>query len=46
MSRIKRGDSESAKIRTIRNYLEAVGGSLTLEYTLEYVVGDQRIHVA
>ena len=42
VSKIERGDLDSAKVRTIRNYLEAVGGSLVIEY----VVGDQRLRVA
>lgn len=42
VSKIERGDIESAKIGTVRNYLEAVGGSLALEY----VVGDRRVQVA
>ncbi|WP_347030671.1 helix-turn-helix domain-containing protein [Brevibacterium paucivorans] len=42
VSKIERGDLDSAKVGTIRNYLEAVGGKLTLEY----VMGDQRMQVA
>ncbi|WP_336660219.1 helix-turn-helix domain-containing protein [Leucobacter sp. USHLN153] len=42
VSKIEHGDIDSAKISTIRHYLEAVGGSLAIEY----VVGDQRVQVA
>ena len=42
VSKIKHGDLDSAKIGTIRRYLEAVGGDLSIEY----VVGDSRIQVA
>lgn len=42
VSKIEHGDLDSAKIGTIRNYLEAVGGELSLEY----VMGDQRVQVA
>lgn len=42
VSKIEHGDLDSAKIGTIRNYLEAVGGLLAIEY----VIGDQRIQVA
>lgn len=36
------GDLENAKLKTIRGYLDAVGGSLLLEY----VMGDERVQVA
>lgn len=42
VSKIEHGELDSAKVGTIRNYLEAVGGELALEY----VMGDQRIQVA
>lgn len=42
ISKIERGDIDSAKIGTIRTYLEAVGGELAIEY----VTGDQRTQVA
>ncbi|NVM96837.1 helix-turn-helix domain-containing protein [Arthrobacter wenxiniae] len=42
VSKIEHGDLDSAKVGTIRNYLEAVGGELSLEY----VIGDQRMQVA
>lgn len=42
VSKIERGDLESAKIVTIRKYLEAVGGGLEIEY----LVGDERVRVA
>ena len=42
VSKIERGDLDSAKVGTIRSYLEAVGGGLAIEY----VLGDQRIQVA
>lgn len=42
VSKIERGDLESAKVATIRRYVEAVGGGLAIEY----VVGDQRVQVA
>ena len=41
VSKIEHGDLGTAKIGTIRRYLEAVGGSLSLEY----VVGDRRVVV-
>lgn len=42
VSKIERGDLDNAKISTIRNYLEAVGGGLAIEF----VIGDQRVQVA
>jgi len=42
VSKIEHGDLENAKIGTIRNYLEAVGGELSLEY----LMGDQRMQIA
>lgn len=42
ISKIERGEIDSAKIGTIRTYLEAVGGRLSVEY----VVGDERVQVA
>lgn len=42
VSKIEHGDLDSAKIGTIRSYLEAVGGGLAIEY----VIGDERIQVA
>lgn len=42
VSKIERGDLDSAKVGTIRKYLEAVGGDLVVEY----VSGDQRLQVA
>lgn len=42
VSKIERGDIDSAKVSTIRSYLEAVGGDLVLEF----VSGDQRTQVA
>lgn len=42
VSKIERGDLDSAKVGTIRKYLEAVGGDLVIEY----VAGDQRLQVA
>ena len=42
VSKIEHGDLDSAKVGTIRSYLEAVGGELTLEY----VMGDERMQVA
>ena len=41
ISKIEHGDLDTAKIGTIRRYLEAIGGSLSLEY----VVGDRRVVV-
>jgi len=38
VSKIERGDLDSAKVGTIRKQLEAVGGDLVVEY----VSGDQR----
>ncbi|MGM1018531.1 MAG: helix-turn-helix domain-containing protein [Actinomycetota bacterium] len=42
VSKIEHGDLENAKIGTVRRYIEAVGGDLVVEY----VSGDQRLHVA
>ena len=42
VSKIEHGDIDNAKVGTIRGYLEAVGGGLTLEY----VSGDERVQVA
>ena len=42
VSKIEQGDLENAKLGTIRRYLEAVGGSMLLEY----VMGDDRVRVA
>lgn len=42
VSKIEQGDLENAKLGTIRGYLEAVGGSMLLEY----VMGDDRVQVA
>jgi transcriptional regulator with XRE-family HTH domain len=42
VSKIERGDLDSARIGTIRKYLNAVGGELAIEY----VGGDQRTQVA
>ncbi|WIM69212.1 helix-turn-helix domain-containing protein [Corynebacterium suedekumii] len=42
VSKIEHGDLDNAKIGTIRRYLEAVGGDLSIEY----VRGDSRIQVA
>ena len=42
VSKIEHGDLDNAKIGTIRSYLEAVGGSLEIDY----VIGDHRVQVA
>lgn len=42
VSKIEHGDLDNTKIGTIRKYLEAVGGELTIEY----VSGDHRLQVA
>ena len=42
VSKIETGDLENTKIETIRKYLEALGGSLSVEY----VLGDKRVKVA
>jgi len=42
VSKIENGDLDSAKIGTIRSYLEAVGGGMAIEY----VIGDERVQVA
>lgn len=42
VSKIEHGDLDNARVGTIRRYLEAVGGGLTLEY----VTGDARVQVA
>lgn len=41
VSKIEHGDLDSARIGTIRRYLEAVGGGLAVEY----VMGDERVQV-
>ena len=42
VSKIENGDLDNAKISTIRSYLQAVGG----EMSIEYVLGDERVQVA
>lgn len=42
VSKIENGLLDSAKVGTIRSYLEAVGAELALEY----LMGDQRMQVA
>ncbi len=42
VSKIERGDLDSARVGTIRKYLEAVGGELAIEY----VSGERRLQVA
>ena len=42
VSKIENGDLDSARVGTIRGYVEAVGGSLELDF----VLGDHRIQVA
>ena len=42
VSKIESGDIDSAKVGTIRRYLEAVGGDLAVEF----VTADQRVQVA
>lgn len=42
ISTIERGDLENTRIGTVRRYLKAVGGELSIEY----VTGDARVHVA
>ncbi len=42
VSKIENGDLDSAKIATIRSYLQAVGGDMAIEY----VIGDDRVQVA
>lgn len=42
VSKIETGDLENAKVGTIRKYLEAVGGLMTVDF----ILGDQRIRVA
>lgn len=42
VSKIEHGALDNAKVGTIRRYLEAVGGDLSIEY----VMGDSRIQVA
>lgn len=42
VSKIERGDLDNTKISTIRGYLEAVGGELSIEF----VAGDHRVQVA
>ncbi|WP_417218226.1 helix-turn-helix domain-containing protein [Arthrobacter sp.] len=41
VSKIEQGDIDSANVRTIRRYVEAVGGTLSVEC----VLGDQRVQV-
>lgn len=42
VSKIENGDLDNAKVGTIRAYLEAVGGTMAIEY----VIGDGRVQVA
>lgn len=42
ISKIEHGDLENSKVGTIRGYLEAVGGSLALEYS----TGDAHVQIA
>lgn len=42
VSKIEHGELDNTKVGTIRGYLEAVGGELSLEY----VTGDARVQVA
>ncbi|MDQ1136760.1 DNA-binding XRE family transcriptional regulator [Microbacterium sp. SORGH_AS 1204] len=42
VSKIENGDLDSARISTVRKYVEAVGGDLVIEY----VAGDSRLQVA
>lgn len=42
VSKIENGDLDSARISTVRKYVEAVGGDLVVEY----VSGDSRLQVA
>ncbi|MFT4188691.1 MAG: helix-turn-helix transcriptional regulator [Aeromicrobium sp.] len=42
VSKIEHGDLDNAKIGTVRKYLEAVGGGLSVDY----VIGDHRVHIA
>ncbi|MGC2939423.1 MAG: helix-turn-helix domain-containing protein [Brevibacterium sp.] len=42
VSKIEHGDLENTKIGTVRRYLEAVGGNLTLDV----VFGETRIQIA
>ena len=42
VSKIEHGNLNNSRVGTIRGYMEAVGGSLTLEY----VTGDSRIQIA
>ncbi|MCT1394234.1 helix-turn-helix transcriptional regulator [Microbacterium sp. p3-SID338] len=42
VSKIENGDLDSARIGTVRKYIEAVGGDLVVEY----VAGDSRLQVA
>ena len=42
VSKIERGDIENSRIGTIRSYLRAVGGDLSLDF----IHGDLRVHVA
>ena len=42
VSKIENGDIDNTKVSSIRSYLEAVGGTLVIEY----VEGDNRVQVA
>lgn len=42
VSKIEHGNLNNSRVGTIRGYMEAVGGNLTLEY----VTGDERIQIA
>ncbi|UCR89164.1 helix-turn-helix domain-containing protein [Mycetocola spongiae] len=41
ISKIERGDLDNTKIGTIRKYLAAVGGDLSMEY----IIGERRLHL-
>ena len=42
VSKLEHGDVSNSKISTVRRYLEAVGGNLSVEF----VAGDQRFQIA
>jgi len=42
VSKIETGDISNSKITTIRSYLEAIGGAMSIEY----VTGDYRMQIA
>lgn len=42
VSKIENGEVENAKVSTLRKYLEAIGGNMSVDF----IYGDTRFHVA